>query len=119
MKSGSKSRVRVKFELQSSGFYRVITIWLPSGFRVFRVFILPTYECFECQVLGQVRVIPPGFWGFGYPTSSLKEAELWSSLSLCDASKADLKLQTIAKSTGPPNLQYSQNQALAQTAKPS
>ena len=34
MKSGSKSRVQVEFRLQSSGFYQVITIGLPLGFRV-------------------------------------------------------------------------------------
>ena len=39
MKSGSKRRARVEFGLQSSGFYRVITLGLPSGFRVFRVLL--------------------------------------------------------------------------------
>ena len=34
MKSGSKSQVRVELGLQSSGFYRVITIRSPLGFRV-------------------------------------------------------------------------------------
>ena len=37
MKSGSKGRVRVEFGLQSSGFYRVITIGLPSGFHTMNV----------------------------------------------------------------------------------
>ena len=82
MISGSKSWVRVqlfhvKFGLQSSGFYRVITIGLSSGFSY--------YECFECRVSGWVRVtvfgfgsvlilLGSGFLGFRVPdfiTSSL------------------------------------------------
>ena len=64
MKLGSKSRVRVEFGLQSSGFYRVITIRLPS---VFGFLGFCYYECFECQVSGRVRVIPPCVSAFRVP----------------------------------------------------
>ena len=37
--SGTTSRDRVEFGLHSSGFYWVITIGLPSGFRVFQILL--------------------------------------------------------------------------------